>query len=254
MHLLRLLVIFLLLASCSAMGSHGNNSANAPVFLIAEVWPWGYLDENNQPAGLITEFASRLSSRAGIEMHYRVLPHQRVLANFRGHDGDYTMLFQNPVVDSFAERVGLAQISDILLITPRDSRQKLTLAGLSGKRLGYIGGTYYGEAFSADRGIIKLPLSSLDQAIRMLELGRLDALITSDILLHHTLRQMQLDPQAFRSRVLTRGHVAYLYASRDNTTAIHLPAIQAALEEMRDSGELDSIFRNALQLPPLVTD
>lgn len=254
MPLCRLLLIFLLFASCSAMGSHGNERSNAPIFLIAEVWPWGYLDEHKQPGGLIIEFASRLGALAGIEMHYRVLPHQRVLADFRGHEGDYTLLFQNPEVDSFAERVGVAQVSDILLITPRDSRQELTVAALAGKRLGYIGGTYYGEAFSADQNVVKLPLSSLDQAIRMLELGRLDALITSDVLLHHTLRQMQLGPQAFRARVLTRGHQAYLYASRSNHSAIHLPAIRAALEEMRSSGELDTLFRDSLQLPPLAAD
>ncbi len=248
---LRLLLISLLITSCSAMGETETRSPAAPTFLIAEVWPWGYFDQNHEPAGLIKTFAARLSEHAGVEMNYRILPHQRVLADFRRNEGDYTMLFQNPEVDSFAERVGMVQVSDILLVTQRESQQSLTLGALAGKTLGYIGGTYYGEAFQADQSIVKLPLSSLDQAIRMLQLGRLDALITSDILLHHSLRQAQLDPGAFRAQVLTRGHEAFLYVSQGSRNAVHVPKVRAALEEMRDNGELDAMFRNSLQLPPM---
>lgn len=251
MFFLRLLLLSLLITSCGAVGDPVTRPATPPTFLIAEVWPWGYFDKDNQPAGLIKTFASRLSEHAGIEMNYRVLPHQRVLADFRRSDGDYTMLFQNPEVDSFAERVAMVQVSDILLMTHRESQQSLTLGALAGKTLGYIGGTYYGEAFHADQNIVKLPLSSLDQAIRMLQLGRLDALITSDILLHHSLIQTQLDPETFRAQVLTRGHEAYLYVSHGSSTAAHVPLVRAALEEMRASGELDEMFRNSLQLPPI---
>ncbi|GGC85616.1 substrate-binding periplasmic protein [Halopseudomonas salina] len=246
----RLLLLSLLITSCSAVGAPVTQPPATPTFLIAEVWPWGYFDKDNQPAGIIKRFASRLSEQAGIEMNYRVLPHQRVLADFSRSDGDYTMLFQNPEVDSFAERVAMVQVSDIMLMTHRESRLNLTLGALAGKTLGYIGGTYYGEDFHADQRIVKLPVSSLDQALRMLQLGRLDALITSDILLHHSLRQAQLDPGIFRAQVLTRGHEAYLYVSHGSRTAAHVPLVRAALEEMRANGELDEMFRNSLQLPP----
>lgn len=250
----RLLWLILLFVSSIPMGNADETDASTPVFLIAEVWPWGYLDENNQPAGLIESFASRLASRAGIDMHIHVLPHQRVLADFKRGDGDYTLLFENPAVELFADRVGLAMEGDILLISPHSSRQQLTLPALAGKTLGYIGGTYYGEAFHADNDIIKIPLSSLDQAIRMLQLNRLDALITSDTLLHHSLQQAQLDPGNFRASILTRGHAAYLYAARDNPAPQHGTAVRTALVEMQASGEVGTIFRGAMALPPMATD
>lgn len=254
MSFLRVLLLTLSFASIGAMGAPEENRSAAPTFLVAEVWPWGYFDEADKPAGLIQEFAARLAERAGVPMRYRVMPHQRVLADFRKGDGDYTVVFQNPAVDDFSGRIGVVLVSDMLLLTQRDSRQELTLEALTGKTLGYIGGTYYGETFAADRNTIKLPLGSLEQAIRMLQLGRLDALITSDIMLHHSLEEAQLDPGLFRTRVLTRDHEAYLYVAPGSREASHVPLVRAALEQMRLSGELDALFRGSLQSPPMPAD
>lgn len=250
----RLSILPLLLVSCLAIGDSIEDRTRQPIFLIAEVWPWGYLDEQYQPAGLIHEFASRLVERSGVQMQYRVLPHQRVLAELEHGGGDFTLLFQNPAVADFAEAIGQVQVSDILLITPKDSSQPLTLEALAGKRLGFIGGTNYGEAFHADQHTIKVPISGLDQALPMLQLGRLDAMITSDILLHYSLKQTRTPPAAFRASLLTQGHAAYLYMATNSPGARHLPAVRNALQTMRDAGELDDLFRNALELPPLTAD
>jgi ABC-type amino acid transport substrate-binding protein len=144
--------------------------------------------------------------------------------------------------------------ANILLIALQRSSQRLMLPALAGRTLGYIGGTYYGEAFQADTDIVKIPLSSLDQAVKLLQRNRLEALTTSDILLHHSLQQAQLDPRALRARVLTRGHAAYLYATRDNSASPHATAVRAALVEMRESGEMQAIFRGAMALPPLAAE
>lgn len=250
----RLSLLALLLATCFAMADTSRAEPTEPVFLIAEVWPWGHFDEQRQPAGLIHTFATRLASRTGIKMQYRVRPHQRVLADLKHGEGDFTVLFQNPAVETYAEPIGVVQVSNILLITHKDSTQQLTLQALAGKPLGYIAGTYYGEDFHADQGTVKVPISGLDQAIRMLQLGRLEAMITSDILLHHSLKRTRTSPRDFRARMLTRGHAAYLYMANDSPNAHHLPALRAALEAMRDNGELESLFRHPLDLPPINGD
>lgn len=254
MVLSRLSMLPLLLVTCLAMADTRETDTRRPVFLIAEVWPWGYFDENQQPAGLIHQFATRLASRADIDMQYRVLPPQRVLADLERNEGDFTMLFQNPDLHRYAQPIGLIQVSDILLIARRDSAQQLTLEALAGKPLGYIAGTNYGEAFHADRGTVKIPITGLTQAIRMLQLGRLEAMITSDILLHHSLKEAEVPPHAFRARLLTQGHESILYMASDSPNAHQLPAVSAALEAMHEHGELADLFRNSLDLPPMDKD
>jgi hypothetical protein len=78
----RLLWLVLLFASAIPIGNATEHDASTPVFLIVDVWPWGYLNDNNQPAGLIETFASHLAARADIGVHIRVVPHQRVLTDF----------------------------------------------------------------------------------------------------------------------------------------------------------------------------
>ncbi|MBQ0777229.1 MAG: transporter substrate-binding domain-containing protein [Pseudomonas sp.] len=239
----------LLLALCTptAFGDDQTPEAEKLLFMTADVWPWGYLEDNGAPAGLLSVLAERLAQEADLQLDNRVLPHQRLLSKFKHGEADYTVLFENPYLDEFADSLGVVLSSDILLVTDKDYSGKLTLAALQGKRVGYISGTYYGEAFEQNDSLTKIPVYNLDQAIEMLQLDRLDALISSDIVFHHSLKARELQPDVFRYAVHTRGHAAHLYISRQATNRQLAPRIQAALAQLDKSGELRRLFHSEVR-------
>lgn len=216
-------------------------------FLTADVWPWGYLDAEGRPAGLISQFAERLAHEAGLPLDNRVLPHQRLLAEFKRGQGDYTVVFENPDLDNVADSLGQVLSADILLVANQAFAGDLTLGALAGKRVGYISGTYYGEAFQLNDQLIKVPVYTLAQALHMLRIKRLDALISSDIVFYHSLIAQNLHPRGFRYETLTRGHPAHLYLSRRATNQTLAPRLQAALQHMHQTGELRTLFYSELR-------
>lgn len=225
-----------------ALGDEHKIEADKLLFMTADVWPWGYLEKDGTPAGLISVLAEQLAREAELKLDNRVLPHQRLLSKFKEGEADFTVLFENPYLDGFADSLGVVLSADILLVTDNDYTGKLTLGALAGKRVGYISGTYYGEAFEHDTEVIKIPVYSLEQAIEMLHLDRLDALISSDVVFHHSLKALDLQPDVFRYEVHTRGQAAHLYVSKRASDQPIAPRIQAALASLEKSGELRRLF------------
>lgn len=247
--LLRLACLVLLIHSSFALSEAAPAPQKQLLFMTADVWPWGYVDPEGMPTGLISQFAEQLASTAELPLHNRVLPHQRLLADFQRGQADFTVLFENPYLDDLADSVGVVLNSDILLVSNHSFPGELSLTALAEKTVGYIRGTYYGEAFEQDQRIIKIPVYNLDQAIHMLLIGRLDALISSDVVFHHSLLAQQLSADHFHYQILTRGHAAHLYLSRKASHPELLPRISAALEQMRVTGELERIFHSSLRQP-----
>ncbi|SDS77082.1 polar amino acid transport system substrate-binding protein [Halopseudomonas xinjiangensis] len=243
-----LLLAAVMSAPCTAQEPVANE---APArFMSAEVWPWAYLDDSRQPAGLLHTLAQRLTQVAGLPLHNRVLPHQRLRHDFRLGNGDFAVLFENPTLDDFAIPLGEVLRSDMFLVAPAGSRVTLSFEGLAGRPVGYIRGTYYGEAFEADQGMIKIATHNLDQALQMLEAGRLDAFLSSDVVLYHTFLAKGIDPADFRLRVYTSGLGGHLYMQREASRPDYGPRLRAALDILRETGELEDIFRVPLVSEP----
>ncbi|UAW97654.1 transporter substrate-binding domain-containing protein [Halopseudomonas nanhaiensis] len=220
-------------------------------FMSADVWPWAYLDERGQPAGLLHTLAERLTEVAGVPLHNRILPHQRLRHEFRLGHGDFTVLFENPTLDDFATPLGEVLRSNMFLVAPADSTGTLSFEALAGRPVGYIRGTYYGEVFEEDQGMIKIATHNLDQALQMLAAGRLDAFLSSDVLLYHTFLAQGIDPSHFRIRVYTSGLAGHLYMQRMASRPDYGPKLRAALDTLRESGELEEIFRVPLVSEPM---
>lgn len=252
MSLIRPLIscLIVVLAVCAAT-THADTYDEEPArFMSADVWPWAYIDEAGQPAGLLHTLAQRLAAEAGLPLKNRVLPHQRLRYEFRLGHGDFAVLFENPDLHDFASPIGEVLRSDMFLVTSADSSRELTFEALAGKPVGYIRGTYYGEVFEKDQGLVKIAVNNLDQALYMLKLGRLDAFLSSDILLYHTFLAQGIDPSGYRMRIQSRGYSGHLYMRREPSHPDQGPRIRAALETLRESGELAEIFRVPLISEP----
>jgi ABC-type amino acid transport substrate-binding protein len=229
-------------------------------FITAEVWPWGYIDAGGQPAGLLPHLARRLSEASAHPLQNRVVPHQRLLQEFRSQKADFTVLFENPALDDVAFSIGEVLRADVLLITPPDSALPMELKSLGGRRVGYIRGTYYGEEFAANTEIIKIPIHSMVQAIDMLQLGRLDAMVGSDMVFFYTLRALRLETSGFRFAAHLTSQPAHLYMARQAMHPEQAAILRSALDELRRNGELARLFekpegdRTGLGPEPLLLD
>lgn len=192
---------------------------------------------------MLPRFTSRVAAIANVPIVNELRPHRRAITELESGETDFAVLFQSPVTDAAGVRVVNVVTVEILLAGMAGSEYPLTIDALAGGTIGYIRGTYYGEAFEHDQKVIKVPVNSLEQAIDMLKLGRLDAVVASDQAFYHTLKAMALSVDEFRSDTVINAQRAFLYMSRKARNPQLFRVIQRAALQMRENGELDQIFR-----------
>lgn len=212
------------------------------VFSIADVWPWAYEDDAGELQGGLVKVANRLSEITGIPVIPRLRPLRRAIVELRTGAANFSILFQNPDLDVEAINVSSVTQVNILLAAMARSEYPLTLDDLKGKRVAYIRGTYLGEAFERDTAVIKVPVTAISQAVELLSLGRVSAILASDHNIYRTLTSLKLEPDFLRYTEHVSGQEGTLYMSRVASRPEAARRFRAAIEQMLNDGELQQIF------------
>lgn len=211
-------------------------------FSVPEVWPWAYETENGQKSGSLIKLTSRLSELSGVPVSIELRPQRRVLLEIASGDADFTFLFQSPELDEKAVPVVKVMNVNLLLLAAADTNYPLDLTSLANQRVAYIRGTYLGEAFTNNVDIIKVPINSVGQAIELLMMGRIAAILASDHNILRTLESRNMTFRQFRYQQHVQGQPAMLYRSRAGSDPAQADKFARALEAMAESGELKDIF------------
>lgn len=215
---------------------------DAVTFAIPDVWPWAYEGNNGEPQGSLVEVAQRLSEKTGIPVIPRLRPLRRAIVELRKGDVNFSILFQNPELDMEVINVSSVTQVSILLAAMADSDYPLTLDGLKGQRVAYIRGTYLGEAFKRDTEVVKVPVNAISQAVELLSMGRISAILASDHNIYRTLSSLDLSRDLLRYREHVPGQQGTLYMSRAASRPAAARKFSIAIEQMVADGELHRIF------------
>ncbi|MCH8498483.1 MAG: transporter substrate-binding domain-containing protein [Marinobacter sp.] len=212
-------------------------------FASAEVWPWGFEGQDGEPQGILFELAEQLVQQAGVSLSNDLRPHRRAILELAEGIVDFSVLFETPAVSDTAFCLDRLLEVEVWLVAPIASSQTLSLSGLSGKSVGYIRGTWYGQAFSDADSINKVPVQNLSQAIDMLIMERIDAVITSHVVFLQTLRVMGLAEAAFRYERIDNAQHVCLYMSRKAQNPALAEPMREAARRIRESGAIEDIIR-----------
>ncbi|WP_404361744.1 substrate-binding periplasmic protein [Marinobacter sp.] len=213
------------------------------IFATPGVWPWGYKEPGEQPAGTLVRFAERLSAVADLPLMNRVLPHRRALRELETGEADFVPLFESPGAEAAGIPVEPIVTTRVLVVSRAADDVPLNIEGLAGEAVGYIRGTWYGEAFANNREIRKVAVADLNQAVEMLLLGRIRALVSTDHVFYHTIEVMNESLDQFQAGVVISEQKGILYMSRKARHPELFLAVRKAIRQMRATGELEEIFR-----------
>lgn len=211
-------------------------------FSIPDVWPWAYEGDNGEKRGSLIRLADRLSDISGVPTSVVLRPQRRVILEIASGDADFTFLFQGPALDELALPVRKVVNVNLLLLAAADTKYPLNLDALANQRVAYIRGTYLGEEFEDNADIIKVPVNSVGQAIELLMMGRIAAILASDHNILRTIESRGLKFRQFRDRQHVQGQPVMLYRSRTGSDPAQADKFARALETMAESGELKDIF------------
>jgi ABC-type amino acid transport substrate-binding protein len=214
----------------------------AVIFAIPDVWPWAYENRDGIPEGSLIQVTNRLSELTGIPIEARLRPLRRALIELDSGEVNFSLVFQSPAMDSRAINIAQVMKINIMLAAPVGTDYLLTLEALTGARIGYIRGTYLGEAFERDTELQKVPVAVISQGIEMLDLGRLSAILASDHAIIRSLRAMGRGNDELRFSKHIEGQPGALYMSRKAQRPAVAEAFRKAVRQMVESNEMDRIF------------
>lgn len=62
---------------------------------IMDTYPWGYFDENQNPAGIYYDFAKQIIEESDLGAEYIVVPYPRAILNLETGEADITLMYSN---------------------------------------------------------------------------------------------------------------------------------------------------------------
>lgn len=241
------LILMRALAVCAFAVSMGpatvwGSDRDNVMFAVPDVWPWAYEDPQGRPQGSLIQVVNRLSELSGVPVEASLRPLRRALIELDSGKTNFSLLFQDPEMDARAINIGRVLQINLVLAASSDTTYPLTLSSLAGSRIGYIRGTYLGEAFQENTEVEKVPVAVISQAIEMLPLGRLSAILASDHAIMRSLHTMGIDPSELRFNVHIAEQAGALYMSRRAQRPEVAEKFRKAIAQMKSAGEFDQIF------------
>jgi len=186
--------------------------------MFNEVAPYTWR-EGSEFRGMHPTLMRALAAEAGLQFEYSAGLYARASRALTDGVADLAVTLATPDQDAQGQRVVLLHTVRHLVIS-RAGAPLTELSQLRGKLLGIARNAYYGPHINDDDAIRKLTITDPNQGVRMLALGRLDAVISTDYLLVHALRQPGIDRAAYATPFLVGGGGYALFARRDLPEAL----------------------------------
>lgn len=163
----------LLLLPCGAGAEH--------LRLVADTWP-PFTDQRLPGNGVATELVTTALSRAGYTSEYREVPWNRAILGLQ--EADYDVLINAWYSDEravFGHFSAPYLINRIRLVQRKGDDILFTqLSDLYPHRIAVLRGYAYSQAFTADKRLTKVGVSSFESAAYMLQHGRVSLAIEDE--------------------------------------------------------------------------
>ena len=245
------LLLCLLLAAATLVGCAGNNGGTDHLARIKKAgkitiategdWaPWTYHDESGTLVGFDIEVGMLIAQKLGVKAEFVEAQWDSILA---GVDSGRFDIACNGVgyTPERAEKYTFTDpyvYTHKVLIVREDNEDIRSFEDLSGKKTANtISSTY--AAIAQENGAEVVPVDSLAETIELLIAGRVDATINSQVSFND---YKAAHPDApIKIVAQTSGDAVVIPLQKSDDSQTLCAAINEALKELRDSGELAAI-------------
>lgn len=203
--------------------------------------PFRVFAANGQVTGLYFELLKELSRRAGWSLAFLEAPAARALAMVRDGEADLMIgLLRTPEREAYLQYSRITLPPENKAIYTR-SRRLVELAELRGLRVGLHRGKRYGVVFDTLEGVERVWLQDYASALRMLSLGRLDAVIAPERQGDQLVQQLAL--RTLKKQPLQlKGEVPHLAVALHSPWASRLVELERAYDGMLRDGSWNRLL------------
>jgi ABC-type amino acid transport substrate-binding protein len=237
----------LLLAAMPLLAASGAAMAGKPALrqlraVTLGVAPYGIRGKDGSSRGLFSDLLQLLAQRSGLAISNTVVPYPRAMAMMASGEADLLIAINNTTLDKIAAPLALAFKSEVVAVGRAGSRYA-SLADLRGKTVAHIRSAEYNAEFEHDALIRKYETSSIDQTLRMLLEGRVDAAVGFRDSLLYTLREMGLARERLGAPLPMGERSVWIHLSRRVQDAEIATTLLQAMDGLRHNGAVDELLK-----------
>ncbi|MCA6060182.1 ABC transporter substrate-binding protein [Thalassolituus sp. ST750PaO-4] len=209
-----------------------------PLVVTSTVQPWGFSDTEKANKGILVDFQNSLFTRANIKFNNQLEPYPRVIQDIEKGDADIAVMFVSPQAERIAHSLGFVLNERIVIVVKAGSKEYRSLDDFNGQNIGQVRGSKYGQAFDTHPGITRVALTDVEQGLKMLLAGRLDAMASTEHSLLFAMYSAGIDAAAVQLALPLFTARADLYVAHHALQAEWVKPLRQTLEAMRRDGSL----------------
>ncbi|MBV8466138.1 MAG: transporter substrate-binding domain-containing protein [Burkholderiales bacterium] len=213
--------IRLLIAVAASLALHASDLGHLIAYTVPVV-PWTFPD--NPDRGVAPEYLHYLFQEAGVPLRFDTMPYVRVVRALETGENVAAMLIPDTERDRFAIR--LCEVTTIRsgVVYRREDFAVMDKAHLVGKSVGLPHGTHALDTLAGESGVNLYPVESVEQGVKMLLAGRLDATFLSSPGSRSVMQAAGLSERSFAWQELESSPVV-IYISRKSPLAADADAM-----------------------------
>ena len=216
-----------------------------PLLATSTVKPWGFADTDRTRKGMLIDFQNTLFSRANIAVNNVLEPYPRVIQDIEKGDADIAVMFVSPQANRIAHSLGNVLSERIVIVVKAGSKEYRSLDDFNGQNIGQVRGSKYGDAFDNHPGITRVALTDVEQGLKMLLAGRLDAMASTEHSLLFAMYSAGINAADIQLALPLFTARADLYVARHAMQAEWVKPVEQTLTAMRNDGSLtQSLYQN----------
>lgn len=215
-----------------------------------ESLPFGYINDNGQPTGIMYEIGNRIAEEAGMPFVNIIVPYARMVYELEQGKCDIVLRYSNEKLDQVAIPVATIITLPTIVLSAAGNQFK-SLTDLRGKSVGVVRGGRFDDAFDADNAINKVETGNYEQIMRMVMAKRLDAGIGSNVGLYFNATRAGIRPEQLAPPLVLSERSFYLHFSRKTADEETVAAVKEAVKRLQARGEIRKIIQKYLGDFPL---
>jgi polar amino acid transport system substrate-binding protein len=242
--MLRKLVIVYLLSFIICRNSTANDNqltASMPSFS-----PFASFDENIKCEGTISKLLKMIFLHAGIEFNLINYPYARILHSLNAGILDSALIFKNTSIAQNVEYLGPVSKSKVIILSSTGITVS-SYADLSElKAIAVIRNAHFDKRFDHDNTIKKVNVDSYKQAINMLKVGHIDAIVGSLVGLEYALKQAGMEQKQLNTAFTLGEKEWWLHISKKSPYLKNKTEIKQAIKYFYKEDLIYQLYKTQL--------
>jgi len=240
--LLKQLTIFVLVFSASSASA--SVQTNIAMLTMDQI-PYGYKDTNGKNIGVLYEIMNAIMHASGVGKKHTLIPSKRLGIKMVSGSPVCVIVANTPdvTIQSLVAPIGYSLKMGIL---PRSDRGITDYNSLTGKTVAVPLGVQFDTIFHNDKNIIKASPPQYINAIKMLKVGRVDAVAGALVNLKSIATAVGMQDIDLAPPIILTDNKMYLICSKEilKTTRQKL---KETIMHLRSTGKIQAILRRYLE-------